>query len=309
MIKRIGRLIRNILTLNRSIHVLNSHKNSILNIENILKNHEYSLVDLTHKQNHLPRWLNATNYSADIKKFFRFFEIVSLPTEILRRVGSLGDGGYLIKIPDWNNLLLISVGVGENCDFENEITADGGICLAFDPTIDFLPTGHSELIVFKKIGLKGNLLKDNSTYKLLSLNDLIETHCMDSIEDKSYRILKLDCEGAEWQSLEEVTDQRISLFDQVIIEFHQIKNITEPNFKHLYLSVAEKLKEFFHIINISPNNNSEVLWAKDLLVTDTFEITFINKKHIDPIDLHIDHEPAKFPNPPFRLVAVNKFFY
>ena len=35
-----------------------------------------------------------------------------------RRVGSLGDGGYLIKIPDWDNLLLISVGIGENCDFE-----------------------------------------------------------------------------------------------------------------------------------------------------------------------------------------------
>ena len=302
MIKRIGRLIRNIFTLNRSIHILKSH-------EDILKSHEYLLADLTHKQNHLPRWLDATSYSADIKKFFRFFEIASLPTEMLRRVGSLGDGGYLIKMPDWNNLLLISVGIGENCDFENEIIANGGICLAFDPTIDFLPTGHSEFIVFQRIGLQGNLLEDSSFYKLLSLNDLIGIYCMDSIQDKSYRILKLDCEGAEWQSIEKVTNNRISLFDQVIIEFHQIKNISEPNFKHLYLGVAEKLKEFFQIMNINPNNNSEVLWAKDLLVTDVFEITFINKKHINPINLHVGHKPTKFPNPPFRLVAVNEFFY
>jgi hypothetical protein len=309
MIKKLGRLVKNILTLNRSIHVLNSHKNVLLNIEVILTNHENILRELSQKQNHLPSWVDASTYSSEIKEFFAFFEKAEYPKKLLKRVGSIGDGGYLIKTPDWSNLILISVGIGDNCDFENEIVSSGGNCLAFDPTISSLPLGHSELIHFENIGLIGNALDNVKSLKMMNLNNLIESHCKDFIKNKTYRILKLDCEGAEWRSIEEISIENLQLFDQIIIEFHHIKNLVEPNHRRTIFSVAEKLQDSFQILNINPNNNSEVLWAHDLLVTDVFEITFINKKYGSPITVGVDVLHKKFPNPPFRLVAVDEFFY
>jgi hypothetical protein len=309
MIRKFFRFVKNILTINQSINVLNNHKNALLNMEHVLRNHENILRDLSQKQNHLPRWLDATTFSLEIKKFFAFFEKASHPKNMLMRLGSTGDGGYLIKTPDWNNLILISIGIGDNCDFENEVVASGGVCMAFDPTITTLPFGHSELIHFEKSGLIGNTLESIEGLKLMRIDDLIENHCREYLKSKSYRILKLDCEGAEWQSIEEISTEKLNLFDQVVIEFHQIKNLAEPHFRKTIFSVAEKLSELFYILYINPNNNSEVLWARDLLVTDVFEITFINKKHTNSIPLEIDLLTKKFPNPPFRLVAVDEFFY
>jgi hypothetical protein len=309
MIRKLARLMKNIFTLNQSIHELNGHKNAIMNIDLVLANHEKMLRDLSQMQNHLPRWLDATMYSAEIKRFFAFFEQSSYPKKSLLRLGSLGDGGYFIKTPDWSNLILLSVGIGDNCDFENEIIAAGGVCLAFDPTINTLPSGHSASIHFEKIGLIGNAIENTEGSEMMSLDHLIGNHCRGHIENKTYRILKLDCEGAEWKSIEEITTENLGLFDQIIIEFHQIKNLAEPSYRKTIFNTAKKMSDLFLVLNINPNNNSEVLWARDLLVTDVFEITFIHKKHMSPMVKNSNALLKQFPNPPFRLAAVDEFFY
>lgn len=60
-------------------------------------------------------------------------------------------------------------------------------------------------------------------------------------------VLKMDIEGGEWESLAATPDEQLSLIDQIAIEFHGVSR-TEV------LSVIEKLKRNFYIVNVHINN-------------------------------------------------------
>jgi len=59
-------------------------------------------------------------------------------------------------------------------------------------------------------------------------------------------ILKLDCEGCEWQSLDETSEDVLASFRTIIVEFHWL----EKGGKHdLYLRVMQKLLRRFRLMH------------------------------------------------------------
>ena len=103
--------------------------------------------------------------------------------------------------------------------------------------------------------------------------------------DGSKRIvLKMDVEGAEWDSLLTAPDAALDQIDQMAVEFHWLEDeqfhwIQDEN----HLRVVERLKQFFAIAHIHFNNASCVgdlapfpSWA--------YEVLFVNKRlaMVDP---------------------------
>ena len=62
-------------------------------------------------------------------------------------------------------------------------------------------------------------------------------------------LLKIDVEGAEWDSLAQTSDEVLSKIDQIAIEFHKVN---DPKF----LTLVKRLKTLFYFAHLHFNNNA-----------------------------------------------------
>jgi hypothetical protein len=108
--------------------------------------------------------------------------------------------------------------------------------------------------------------------------EVIEKRPFDSLTDQINRngdhgkrlIVKMDVEGAEWDSLQATPDEVLAAMDQLVLEFHHVDG---PGF----VQVIEKLKKTFYVANVHFNNHACDLqswpfpsWA--------FEVLLVNRR-------------------------------
>lgn len=105
-------------------------------------------------------------------------------------------------------------------------------------------------------------------------------------------VMKIDVEGAEWESFAQTPDATLALIDQLAVEFHGVKDARMRG-------VVEKLKGHFHVAHIHFNNFSCV---EDLLPFPTwaYEVLFVSKRLgvIDPNGKAGGVHPLDAPNSP-----------
>jgi hypothetical protein len=99
-------------------------------------------------------------------------------------------------------------------------------------------------------------------------------------------VVKMDVEGAEWDSLLATPEELFSHIEQLVVEFHGIGD-------KKYISVLQKLKKVFYIAHVHFNNYScsKFAWP---LPSRAYEVLFVNKR-IGIVD-ETDAKPL-FPNP------------
>jgi hypothetical protein len=93
-------------------------------------------------------------------------------------------------------------------------------------------------------------------------------------------IVKMDVEGAEYESLLAVSDAQLGRIDQLVIEFHGV-NVPEA------LPLVRRLKQFFHVADLHFNNftcDSRAGWLSDLspFPAWAYEVLFVNKRLATP---------------------------
>ena len=83
-------------------------------------------------------------------------------------------------------------------------------------------------------------------------------------------VVKMDVEGAEWDSLLEASDETLDQINQLAIEMHYVEN---PK----YVRVVERLKQRFYVAHLHFNNNS--CWhAVHPFPAWAYEVLFVNKR-------------------------------
>jgi len=83
-------------------------------------------------------------------------------------------------------------------------------------------------------------------------------------------VVKMDVEGAEWDSLEQASDQTLDQIDQLAIEMHYVEN---PQF----VKVVRRLKERFHVAHLHFNNFS-CRRGLEPFPAWAYEVLFVNKR-------------------------------
>lgn len=181
----------------------------------------------------------------------------------LIRLGSLYDGGYLV-VDDFSlQDILVSLGIGDNADFEYNISTRIESIIAFDHTVDSIPNMSSNT-QFIKLGVKAK-----SVNKFVTLTSIIE-----DIPEKNDLLLKIDIEGSEWEVLDSMSDKELTRFRQIIGEFHGFNE--ETNFETINRVLGKILKNFF-IVHTHANNWGQYEIIKRIAVPDVIEITFLRK--------------------------------
>jgi hypothetical protein len=229
---------------------------------------------------------------------FDLLQPVALSNCKLERFGEPHDGGYLMC----GNLLGdvragYSYGIAGydkwGCDLSTTLNVTLHQYDCFDTTRPSCPAGRTifhEECVAERARRSGMRRFDTVTSQIAKNGDAAKR-----------LVVKIDVEGAEWDSLLFAPDDTLRQIDQMAIEFHWLY---EKDFQWLdhhdkYLHVVQRLKQFFEVAHVHFNNASCVddlqpfpSWA--------YEVLFVNKRlaSVDPSRQVRGRHPLDAPNNP-----------
>jgi hypothetical protein len=207
---------------------------------------------------------------------FEMLQPVVLTNCRLERFGEAYDGGYLMCA----NLLdavqsVYSYGISGydkwGCDMSSRFDIPLHQYDCFDTTQPACPTGqpmfHAECVGGTASTEGGRLF------------DTIRNQIARNGDGARRIVLKIDVEGAEWDSFAATPDDVLEKIDQLAVEFHWVYDERHqwlPD-EEKYLRVVSRLKQFFHVAHIHHNNFSCVgglepfpAWA--------YEVLFVSKR-------------------------------
>jgi hypothetical protein len=185
----------------------------------------------------------------------------------LKRFGSANDGGYLMC----ENLIepldaAYSYGVGSNDDWACEVSRRYHVPVhqydCFDPA---RPTCEGGTFVFHN-----ECVGDQIGYKSSRFFDTLENQIRKNGDLGRRLVIKMDIEGAEWDSLLAAPQELLSSIPQITMEMH---GVDDPKI----VEVLRKLKRNFYLVNLHFNNWSCTLKAAPLPAW-AYQTHWVNKR-------------------------------
>ena len=168
--------------------------------------------------------------------------------------------------------VLYSYGIENDITFEKEFcTTYGSIARLYDHTIEKLPEEH-DYLHYKKEGVgpeKADML------------NTVESHILENGDQDKNLLLKMDVEGAEWQTLLQMPEHILKKFQQITIEIHHLgsgnRDVADVELK---AAVLNKLRDSFYLYHVHANNCGAIYIQQGFQCPETLELTYINKDSI-----------------------------
>jgi len=192
---------------------------------------------------------------------------VSLKNCTLKRFGSANDGGYLMC----ENLIApvdgaYSYGVGKNDDWACDVSRQYHVPVheydCFDPA---RPTCSGGTFIFHN-----ECVSDRPGERDSRFFDTLDSQVNKNGDIGQHLVMKMDIEGAEWDSLLATPDELLSSFSQIAMEMH---GFDDPKI----VEVLRKLKRNFYCVNLHFNNWSCTAKAAPLAAW-AYQTLWVNKR-------------------------------
>ena len=184
----------------------------------------------------------------------------------MERFGEKNDGGYLLC----SNLLGAvksgySYGIsgydGWGCAVSMRLSVPMHQYDCFNTAVPQCPGGRTNFHAECVAGTRRN--EEGRSF------DTIANQMTRNGDGANHVVLKIDVEGAEWESFAALPDDALQRIDQLVVEFHGLQGERS-------LAVVQRLKRFFHVAHFHESNFScrEAIapfpsWA--------YEVLFVNK--------------------------------
>jgi len=197
----------------------------------------------------------------------------------LVRIGSPGDGGYLIPDDLEDIEYCFSPGVNRTSDFENDLANRGIRSFMADYSVDAPPISRAEFVFDKKfIGAS-----DREGYMTLQTwkDKYLKNYSADLI-------LQMDIEGSEYEVIFNAPNGLLNQFRIAVIEFHYLDRLFEPFMFSILSSCFEKLLHYFYVVHIHPNNGWGSFKVREVDIPRVMEFTFFNKRRAGKPQPRID---------------------
>lgn len=95
-------------------------------------------------------------------------------------------------------------------------------------------------------------------------------------DNLSGMVLKMDVEGCEWDVFDQLDENTLLRFDQIVIELHSLLTSSKSQ-KALILSVLEKLSNTHNVVHVHANNSCKCSYMENSVTPDVIEVTYIRK--------------------------------
>ena len=192
---------------------------------------------------------------------------VALKNCSFKRFGSANDGGYLMC----ENLIepldtAYSYGVGTNDDWGCDVSRRYHVPVheydCFDPA---RPSCNGGAFIFHN-----ECVGDRTEHRKSRFFDTLENQIRKNGDSGRRLIIKMDIEGAEWDSLLAAPDELLASIPQIAMELH---GFDDPKI----VEVLRKLKRNFYLVNLHFNNWSCTRKAAPLPAW-AYQVLWVNKR-------------------------------
>jgi hypothetical protein len=214
-----------------------------------------------------PRRVSLTRAEQGAQMLFGGIQPVKLANCELERFGETNDGGYLLC----RNLLgevksAYSYGISGydqwGCDVSTRLGVPVHEYDCFNLTHPTCSTGkpafHGECIG------PSRRVEDGRPF------DTLENQVRENGDAGTRLVVKMDVEGAEWESFLGASDDLLQRIDQMVVEFHGFDDAR-------VVPAISKLKRFFYVVNLHWNNFA-CDSGKAPFPSSAYEILFVNKR-------------------------------
>ena len=208
-----------------------------------------------------------TGYVMKVKDLF---DIHSLEEEqyCLTRYGNDSDGGYIMVNDLEQYKIAYSFGINDDVSWDRDMATYGIDVYMYDHTIDWLPE-ENEHFHWKKTGIIGE--HDANIKDLKTLDTLLEEN---GHQHENNMLLKIDVEGAEWSVFEHTSQDTLKKFSQIVIEFHDMNNIS--NAEHI-INALQNLNKTHCPVHVHGNNYRSYSMLDGVVLPDVLECVFLNR--------------------------------
>ena len=214
----------------------------------------------------------------------------------LIRVGPMVDGGYLLPNDIGGIEACFSPGVEEESGFEKDCSLRGMNVYMADKSVDGPATNDEKFFFTKKfIGVL-----NNETF--MTMDEWVNASLQPG--SNSDLMLQMDIEGFEYETFMSMSDNLMSRFRIIIVEFHGLEKLWSKPFFRFASATFEKILQTHSCVHIHPNNCTRPLSFQGLTIPSTMEFTFFRndriqeKKHAFQFPHHLDQQNTGFRNIP-----------
>lgn len=200
----------------------------------------------------------------------------------LIRIGSDGDGGYLVPDDLEGIAACFSPGVSTVAHFEEGMIARGIPCQLADWSVDAPPFAH-DLIDFEKKFL-GAVNHD----KFITLQDWMARKA----PAEGDLILQMDIEGGEFDVLRHSPAETLRRFRIMVIEFHFLHAGFVNSGLAMLQEVFGKILQDFAPVHLHPNNCCGLISRNGIDIPPVMEFTFLRRDR-----LRNPRPASRFPHP------------
>jgi len=182
------------------------------------------------------------------------------------RVGAPADGGYVLPASALRSNLVVSIGIGEEVSFDDEMARQGCAVLQFDHTIERSPSREPGAR-FHRAGWGP---RDEGP--LVTLATMIRG--IDWTQAR-HPVLKFDTEGAEWEALDATSSEDLARFEILTGEFHDFHRLTERSHLERVRRVLQKLGRTHRVVHLHANNAGGMVLLGGIPMPVLLELTFV----------------------------------
>ncbi|QPF73764.1 asparagine synthase (glutamine-hydrolyzing) [Roseateles sp. DAIF2] len=182
------------------------------------------------------------------------------------RIGSNADGGYVMPSSSRRSNAVLSIGIGNEVSFDEELAAAGARVLQFDHTIEASPSRHPGC-EFHRLGWGAR-----DSHPLVSLASMVK---MLDWGQARHPILKFDTEGAEWDCLGQASSDDLARFEVLTGEFHDFHQLVDRQFFDRVQAVFQKLNKTHRVIHLHANNAGGMVMLGGVPFPRLLELTWM----------------------------------
>jgi hypothetical protein len=188
------------------------------------------------------------------------------------RVGTKGDGGYVLPNDLQDISAVISLGIGGNASFDHYFAERSVPIFQYDHTIEGPPITH-ENFHFHKIEWAGADGPNSA-----SLENMLLRH---NLLENNDIILKFDTEGAEWNAFGHLQDNSLKYFRIIVCELHSLHHLQKIEFLQNARNVLMRLTRDHTVVHLHANNCCGITLIEGVPVPTVVELTLLRNDRSD----------------------------
>lgn len=228
----------------------------------------------------LQRWLSErdirrrgrveeTTSPEQLEKFFDGLRVVD-PGLPMIRLGSHGDGGYVVP-DDLDGLAAcFSPGVSTVADFELAMAERGVPSFMADASVEAAPVDHP-LFDFEATFVGTEDAPGWTT---------LESWLSRKAPDDGDLLLQMDIEGAEWPVLKAADRATLLRFRIIVLELHDVHQVYLRSGLDEVEQVLRKLFDDFEMVHLHANNNLQPVRRHGYEIPPALEMTLLRKDRV-----------------------------